>query len=176
MTVGDRQVEGVTVIAQNAEEYTYFGRRPIRLSPDVALDDGSARPGGAQAGHDPRAAHGGLARVLGPRGGTLARHRQVESFPAPREAEVVATDGGTFPVQVDGDYIGAVGPGAVDDGADGRSRSWRSRRVPRRGSSRPRARRKRSSCPLTVPEAACSSPSTSVASKSVPARCRISSI
>jgi len=39
--VNGDEVEGVTVIAQNSEQYTYFGRRPIKLAPDVALDDGA---------------------------------------------------------------------------------------------------------------------------------------
>ncbi len=119
VTIGDRTVEGVTVIAQNSDEYTYFGRRPIRLAPDVRLDNGSlglvvlrrARPIEL-----PTVSW----RALSGHGGTLARHRQIESFPETREAGVIATDGGTFPVQVDGDYIGqwdnarlAVAPGAL---------------------------------------------------------------
>ena len=105
VTVGDRVVEGVTAIAQNSEEYTYFGRRPIRLSPGVALDDGTlglvvlkrARPIEL-----PTVAW----RAFSGRAGTVARHRQIESFPGTSAATVVATDGGTFPVQVDGDYLG----------------------------------------------------------------------
>ena len=106
VTVGDREIEGVTVIAQNSEEYTYFGRRPIRLSPDVALEDGTLglvvlkratplelptvvwRAFSGRADDDRRAP---------PDRGASRRTSA---------ADVVATDGGTFPVQVDGDYIG----------------------------------------------------------------------
>ena len=105
VTVGDRVVEGVTAIAQNSEEYTYFGRRPIRLAPDVGLDDGSLGLvvlKRASILELPTVAW----RAFSGRAGTLTRHRQVESFPGTTEATVVATDGGTFPVQVDGDYIG----------------------------------------------------------------------
>ncbi|HYI38593.1 MAG TPA: diacylglycerol kinase family protein [Thermoleophilaceae bacterium] len=119
VTVGDREVEGVTVIAQNSEEYTYFGRRPIRLAPDVGLDDGSLGLvvlKRASILELPTVAW----RAFSGRAGTLTRHRQVESFPATTAATVAATDGGTFPVQVDGDYIGqwesasfAAAPGAL---------------------------------------------------------------
>ena len=44
-------------------------------------------------------------RAFSGRATTLARHRQIENFRDQR-GESVATDGGTFPVQVDGDYIG----------------------------------------------------------------------
>ena len=59
-------------------------------------------------------------RAFSGRAATLAKHRQIESFPGTIAADVVATDGGTFPVQVDGDYIGqwesarlAAAPGAL---------------------------------------------------------------
>ena len=119
LTVGEHVAEGVTVIAQNAEEYTYFGRRPIRFAPDVDLADGSLGLvvlRRAQLIELPTVGW----RAFSGRAATLARHRQVESFPATTAAEVVATDGGTFPVQVDGDYIGqwdsarlAAAPGAL---------------------------------------------------------------
>ena len=105
LTVGDRSVEGVTVIAQNSEEYTYFGRRPIRLAPGVALDDGSLGVvvlKRARLIELPTVSW----RAFSGHGETLTRHRQIESFPGTRNADVVAVDGGTFPVQVDGDYIG----------------------------------------------------------------------
>ena len=75
LTVGGRDVEGVTVIAQNAEDYTYFGRRPIRLAPDVALNDGTLGLVVLKRATDPGAADRGVARVLGPGG----RHRRAPS-------------------------------------------------------------------------------------------------
>ena len=47
-----------------------------------------------------------LWRAFSGRAAAIARHRQVEHLRRHHEAEIVATDGGTFPVQVDGDYIG----------------------------------------------------------------------
>lgn len=103
--VGEQELDGVTVIAQNAEQYTYFGRRPIRLSPGVDLADGAlglvvlkrARP--VELPTVTWRAFSGNAE-------TLTRHRQIESFPHTSEATVTALDESSFPVQVDGDYIG----------------------------------------------------------------------
>ncbi len=103
--VNGDEVEGVTVIAQNSEQYTYFGRRPIKLAPDVALDDGALGLVVLKRARPIELPTVGW-RAFSGRAQTLARHRQVESFPATREATLTATDGGTFPVQVDGDYIG----------------------------------------------------------------------
>ena len=37
---------------------------------------------------------------------TVARHRQVEGLPGVREAKVTAVGGRSFPLEVDGDYLG----------------------------------------------------------------------
>ncbi len=105
LTVGDQVVEGVTVIAQNSEQYTYFGRHPIKLAADTALDDGTLGLVALRRARPIELPTVGW-RAFSGRAETLARHRQVESFPAVREGRVTATDGGTFPVQVDGDYVG----------------------------------------------------------------------
>lgn len=39
--VDGRELEGVTVIVQNCDPYTYFGRRPIRINEGAALGDGT---------------------------------------------------------------------------------------------------------------------------------------
>ena len=101
----DTRSVGVTVIAQNSEQYTYFCRRPIKLAPDVALDDGALGLVVLKRARPIELPTVGW-RAFSGRAQTLARHRQIESFPATREATLTATDGGTFPVQVDGDYIG----------------------------------------------------------------------
>ncbi len=105
VSVEGRELDGVTVIAQNAEEYTYFGRRPIKFSADVALDDGSLGLVVLKRAHPIELPTVGW-RAFSGRAKTLAKHRQVESFAATREAVVTTTDGNPFPVQVDGDFIG----------------------------------------------------------------------
>lgn len=107
------------MIAQNAEEHTYFGRRPIKLSADVSLDDGSLGLVVLKRARPIELPTVGW-RAFSGRAKTLAKHRQVESFPGTREALVTTTDGSPFPVQVDGDFIGewdearfAAAPGAL---------------------------------------------------------------
>jgi len=39
--VAGRSLEAVTVIVQNADPYTYFGRRSIRICEGTALDNGT---------------------------------------------------------------------------------------------------------------------------------------
>jgi diacylglycerol kinase family enzyme len=116
---GDHELEGVTVIAQNCDPYTYFGGRPIRINEDPALDDGTLGITvlrRATVLELPTV----MARAFRGRARTVARHRQIEGFPGSSSATVEAVDGGTFPVQVDGDYIGqfervqyGVAPGAL---------------------------------------------------------------
>ncbi len=40
------------------------------------------------------------------RAATVARHNQVESLPGVRKAKVTAAGGRSFPLEVDGDYLG----------------------------------------------------------------------
>ena len=41
VTAGERKTEGVTAIVQNASPFTFFRNRPVTLSKDIALDDGT---------------------------------------------------------------------------------------------------------------------------------------
>jgi diacylglycerol kinase family enzyme len=105
VNVNGDQVEGVTVIAQNSEQHTYFGRRPIKLAPNVTLDHGTLGVvvlKGARPIELPTVGW----RAFSGQAKTLVRHRQVESFPQTLEATLTSVDGGTFPVQVDGGFIG----------------------------------------------------------------------
>ena len=105
MIAGGRDLEGVTVIVQNSDPFTFFRKRPIRVAENAALDNGSlslavlrkATPlelptliprllsGRAGDGRPP------------PPGGEPARARHRAGGGTRRRA---------FPVQVDGDYIG----------------------------------------------------------------------
>jgi diacylglycerol kinase family enzyme len=105
VTVGDRTVEGVTVVAQNAEPYTFFGNRPIRICEGAGLETGTL---GLAVLHKatPMEMPTLIPRLFSGRATTVSKHRQIESFPDTVEALVESTDGRPFPVQVDGDYIG----------------------------------------------------------------------
>lgn len=101
---------GVTALAQNSDPFTYFGRNPIRVCENVAIDDGSL--GLALLRRSNLLDMGMIVpRLLSDR---LAAHRhgQVDAFEHLSEARIRSgsTDGDgaplPFPVQVDGDYIG----------------------------------------------------------------------
>ena len=121
---GDEEIEGVTVLAQNSDPFTYFGRRPIRVCEGIGIDDGTLSVAVLR-----RAAQRDLGpivtRVLTERL-RASRNRQIEHFDDVLEARVssISTDEEgeprPFPVEVDGDYIGAhaerelgIDPGAL---------------------------------------------------------------
>jgi len=98
-------VQGVTVIVQNSDPFTYFRQRPVRVAEDAGLDTGSlslAVLRKATLLEMPTL----IPRLLSGRERSVLRHRQVESIPGLKAARVEAVDGRPFPLQVDGDYIG----------------------------------------------------------------------
>jgi diacylglycerol kinase family enzyme len=116
--------EGVTVLAQNSDPFTYFGRRPVRVCENIAIDDGTLAVAVLR-----RAAQRDMApivtRVL-TEGLRATRHRHIDHFEDVLTGTVTSTSPDAageprpFPVQVDGDYIGevrelelAVEPGAL---------------------------------------------------------------
>jgi diacylglycerol kinase family enzyme len=124
LEVGERSVEGVTVLAQNSDPFTYFGRRPVRVCEGIEIDDGTLSIAVLR-----RAAQRDMgtivSRVLVERL-QASRHRQIEHFDDVTEARIesaaldAAGEPRAFPVQVDGDFIGThtelelgVDPGAL---------------------------------------------------------------
>jgi diacylglycerol kinase family enzyme len=105
VSVGGQVLEGVTVIVQNSDPYTYFGPRPIRICEGAELDNGTLGLTVLRRA-TPVELPTVLWRAFSGKAATVARHRQIEPFADVREATVEATDGRPFPVQVDGDYIG----------------------------------------------------------------------
>jgi diacylglycerol kinase family enzyme len=117
-------VEGITTIVQNSDPYTYFRDQQIRVCEGAALDNGTLGMAVLK-----RAAQRDMptiaARVLTDRLPT-PRHRQIEHFEGVTAArlESISRDPAgklrSFPLQVDGDYIGesteldlAIDPGAL---------------------------------------------------------------
>jgi len=124
LEAGGERTEGVTVLAQNSDPFTYFGRRPVRVCEGIEIDDGTLSVAvlrrAAQRDMGPI-----IARVLS-EGLRASRHRQIDHFDDVTEARVtsLSTDAEgvprAFPIQVDGDYIGAhaelemsIDPGAL---------------------------------------------------------------
>jgi diacylglycerol kinase family enzyme len=92
-----RELEGVTVIVQNSDPFTYFRQRPIRVVEPSGLATGSL-----SAAVLPTL----IPRMLSARARTVMRHRQVEPLLELSTMRVQALDDRRFPLQVDGDYIG----------------------------------------------------------------------
>jgi diacylglycerol kinase family enzyme len=105
--VDGRSVEAVTVVVQNSDPFTYFGRRPIRLGQGVALDTGTLSLTLLRR-TTPFQLPTLLPRILSGRASAVAGHRQVQTFQGLEDARVVALEDRAFPLEVDGDYIGEV--------------------------------------------------------------------
>jgi len=102
---GDRTLEGVTVIVQNADPFTFFRRRPIRVTEPAGLHTGSLSAAVLKSA-TPLEVPTLVPRLLSSRATSVLRHRQVEGLGALSRLRVEAIDDRPFPVQVDGDYIG----------------------------------------------------------------------
>jgi diacylglycerol kinase family enzyme len=99
------ELRGVTVVVQNAELFTYFRERPIRVVEPAGLGLGSISVGvlkRATVLELPTL----VPRLLSGNAATVMRNRQVHALPELSIATVEALDDRPFPVQVDGDYIG----------------------------------------------------------------------
>jgi diacylglycerol kinase family enzyme len=108
---GGESVEGVTAIVQNSDPFTYFASRPIRVCEGIAIDDGTLSVGVLK-----RATQRDMPTLISrlfSETKPAARHRQVEHFDGITEATVSSVSEDKqgvlrpFPLQVDGDYIGA---------------------------------------------------------------------
>ena len=104
---GGHSVEGVTMIAQNADPFTFFRGRPIRVASEGTLDDGTLSLAILKRA-SPLDMPTIIGRVFSANASTVQRHRQIEGFAAVEWARVTSVDGRPFPLQVDGDYLGEV--------------------------------------------------------------------
>jgi diacylglycerol kinase family enzyme len=103
--VGGSEVTGVSVFVQNAQPYTFFSRRPVRLAEGARIDSGDISGvvlTRANALDMPTITFRLLAQRV-----RVERHRRVAAFDGLKELRVRSFDERPVPVQVDGDYIGA---------------------------------------------------------------------
>jgi diacylglycerol kinase family enzyme len=98
-------LEGVTVIVQNGDPFTYFGRRPIRVAEGGALDSGKLSLAVLKRA-TPLEMPTLIPRIFSGRPSSVLRHRQVEGFDPLDGFRVLSTTEQPFPLQVDGDYVG----------------------------------------------------------------------
>jgi diacylglycerol kinase family enzyme len=102
---GER-IAGVATIVQNAEPYTFFGDRPVRLAEGATLRSGDLAGvllRRASPIDIPTLLWRGLSRRP-----QFSRHRQVHPFSGLDRIHVRSLDGRPLPLQVDGDHIGEV--------------------------------------------------------------------
>jgi diacylglycerol kinase family enzyme len=98
-------LEGVTVVVQNSDPFTYFSERPVRICEDIGLESGDLALAVLKRAR-PTDAPGLLRRGLSGRPSAMLAHRAVEGFSGLERFRVVATGGAPFPFQLDGDFVG----------------------------------------------------------------------
>jgi diacylglycerol kinase family enzyme len=104
--VEGRELEGVTVIVQNADPFTYFGRRPIRVNESAGLETGTLSLTVLEKA-TPLELPTLIPRLFSGNSATVQKHRQVTGVTNFSTASVrTAAEGLSFPLQVDGDFIG----------------------------------------------------------------------
>lgn len=106
VTDAGEETSGVTVIVQNGDPYTYFRDRPVSLAEDATLDSGtlSALVLERVSPLDvPTIAARALVKRL-----RLAKHRHIAQYTGVHQVTIRSRDGRAIPLQVDGDYVGAV--------------------------------------------------------------------
>jgi diacylglycerol kinase family enzyme len=103
---GSHELDGVTAIVQNGSPFTYFQDRPVEIADGATLNSGTlscAVLRRARALDMPTLAW----RALSARA-HVERHRQISVVADLEELTVSSLDGGSLPLQVDGDYVGDV--------------------------------------------------------------------
>lgn len=111
-------VEGITVLVQNGDPYTYAGSRPVHVCTDVALDSGTLSAAVLERA-TPLDLPTMAVRLLSERL-EVTGHAHAASLTGLRELHVRAAGEQPFAVQVDGDFLGrfehvtfSVAPGAL---------------------------------------------------------------
>lgn len=94
----------VTVVVQNSDPYTYYGRRPLRVCEGAGLETGTISVSALRRA-TPLEMPTVIPRLFSSRAAVVQRHRQITGFAGIAEAKVTSLRG-PAPVQVDGDYIG----------------------------------------------------------------------
>ena len=102
--IGGTEVTGVSVFVQNAQPYTFFSRRPVRLAEGTRIDSGDLS-GVVLTRANPVDMPGITYRLLAERS-SVERHRRVAAFDGLTGLRVRSSDDRPVPIQVDGDFIG----------------------------------------------------------------------
>ncbi len=101
--VGGTRLPGATLIVQNGDPLTYFGRRALHVAEGIALDDGTLA-GAVLRRTSPLEVVTIGARLLGSR--PVLGHPEVTGFNGAGEVRCRVLDGRPVPVEADGDHLG----------------------------------------------------------------------
>jgi diacylglycerol kinase family enzyme len=104
--LGNRTVQGVTALVQNATPYTYFGNRAVEMGEGASFESGDLA-GIVLRRASPIELATVTWRALSRRA-RIAQHRQIEAFSGLQSLRIRSLDERPLPVQVDGDYIGEM--------------------------------------------------------------------
>src|SRR4051795_1332180 len=105
LEVGGRALEGVTLVVQNADPFTYFGSRPIRIAEGATMDSGTLALAVLKKA-TPLEMPTLIPRIFAARSSAVLGHRQIEGFKEQRRFRVERAGDRALPVEVDGDYMG----------------------------------------------------------------------
>jgi diacylglycerol kinase family enzyme len=100
-----KTIDGVTVIVQNSDPFTYFGTRPIRVCEGAGLDTGTLGLTVLQRAtllEMPTL----IPRIFTGRAKSVTGHRQVAGFDPVETLTVTSADGRPLPLEADGDFLG----------------------------------------------------------------------
>jgi diacylglycerol kinase family enzyme len=100
-----RTIEGVTVIVQNSDPFTYFSNHPIRVCIGAGNRNGTLSAAVLKRA-TPFEVPTIIARIFAGGPDSVSKHAQVEPLEALKELRIASKDGRPFPLQLDGDHIG----------------------------------------------------------------------
>ena len=100
-----RTIEGVTVIVQNSDPYTYFSSHPIRVCIGAGNRNGTLSAAVLKRA-TPFEVPTILTRIFAGGPDSVSKHPQVEPLEGLRRLRIEAAGDRPFPLQLDGDYIG----------------------------------------------------------------------
>jgi diacylglycerol kinase family enzyme len=100
-----RTIDGVTVIVQNSEPYTYFSNHPIRVCVGAGNTNGTLSAAVLKRA-TPFEVPTIMARIFAGGPDSVSRHGQVEALQGLDGLRIVSRDSRPFPLQLDGDHVG----------------------------------------------------------------------
>ena len=103
-TNGGRRLEGIDVIVQNGDPYTYFNTRPLHVAEESSLESG--RLAGAMLHRATPIDVPTVAFRLFSRRHRLVDHRQITGFADVESLRARSVAGRDIPLQLDGDWVG----------------------------------------------------------------------